>query len=253
MLEGDQFIGQQIGAWFAHDPCLATAYLVTDTGGGLVGGLQRQAYFGALTPTRLYLVTTRVGAFKPLLENHGVRTIERAQISGVYFAGASLVIGLVSGERLELVVPKCDLVSGQATLPTLLAAQHGKTEAASEIGRRWRMRSIVTMVAGLAIAGAYVYYLVYGGRAEVSVDCVPADGDAIECTARHTGGGADAKACWNIVIECANGHKPIGPACVDVPADGQASVTLVESDFRGLDKCDTPTGSRMHGLEIEVD
>ncbi len=249
MHPGDSFIHHQLGAYLSQEPAVYTAYLETATGNSFIGVARRKAYWAALTATRLYLIETRVGAFKPLYENKGVRVIERATIEGVHSAGALLVIA-VGKEHLRLSTARhADTVSGQALFSAELATRHGSTPATAKLATNHRLRVIGGVVLALAGAGAYGYHYAYGGRAEVAVTC-NAVGDELRCKAVHNGGGADAEACWAIRLSCTNGTSPKARACTDVEAGESAQVVLTDDRFTHLDACDQVVGSELTDLKI---
>lgn len=253
MHPGDQFIYQQIGAYLAAEPAVYTAYLPTAGGHNLLAGLTRKAYWAALTATHIYLIQTPLGAFKPLYENKGVRTIERTSITGAHLGGNVLTIALVSGERLAFQVdrqPK--FASGQAHFYDELATRHGSTGAAVKLGKRMRLKTIAGIVAGVAVTGFYLYQTQHGGRAEVSVNCNPVD-DKIVCTVSHDAGGADANVCWDVKLSCGNGKKPIAHACTDVARKSSSTVELTEAQFSGIDKCEPPVQQRLANLKVIAD
>jgi hypothetical protein len=253
VLDGDRFIYEQLGNHLAAEPAVYTAYLETATSGTVVGGLQRKAYWAALTATRLHLIEARVGAFKPLLENNGLRVIERATIAGVLARGTSLTIALAGGERLAFVAKrKPQHAAGQTQFIDELALRHGGGEVAAEMGSHARLKTIGGVVLGLAVAGYYGYQQLYGGRAEVAVNCDPGQ-DAITCRATHTSGGATAEACWDLRLGCANGGKSIAHACATVARGGTTEVVLTEAEFSNLEACDEVVSSELKNLEVEID
>jgi hypothetical protein len=252
MHSGDTFIDQQLGAYLTGEAAVYTAYLETATGNGFMGVARRKAYWAALTATRLYLIEARVGAFKPLYENKGVRVIERSSIQGVHGSGTSLVIAL-GRENLQLSTARhADTVSGQALFSAELATRHGGNPVATKIASNARLKAIAGVVAGLAVAGWYGYQYAYGGRAEIGVNCNVV-GDEIVCKASHNSGGADAEACWDIRVTCANGQQPLAHACTEVEPGKNAEVTLREQDFTNLADCDQVASSELANLKIDVD
>ncbi len=251
MLPGDQFIYQQIGSWLANEPAVYTAYLQTASGGGVVGGLTTKAYWAALTATRLYLIETRVGAFQPLYENHGVRTIERNTITGVHTGMGRTTVALLGGEQLVFNHDRAvKHASGQTALFDELHMRHGGGQVAADIGRSSKLKMVGGIAIGLVIVAFTVYKQVYGGRAEVAVNCAAA-GDEFVCHVKHTSGGAEANVCWDVKLECADDKMSVAHTCTDVDAGETTTVRLGESDFRGIEACAPPVQTRLLNLEVK--
>lgn len=235
----------------AQQPTFFTAYLETASGSGVVGGLTRKAYWAALTGTHLYLIEARVGAFKPMMENKGVRAIEREQIKGVHYKGNSLVIALAGGSELAFdAKPRPNLVSSDVAFCNQLLTHHGGTPVANQIQKNARIKTIVGVVFGLAIFGYYGYQMAYGGRAEVSVECGQKDG-AVTCSVEHTYGGAEALACWDFVITCENRSHAVAHVCEDISSGQKEELVLSDSDFRGIEKCDAAADAALENIEVE--
>jgi hypothetical protein len=92
--EGDHFIRDQIA------PELRPGERITHQAYALSGD-PAVAYFVALTSERLFVVNARVGAFKPLLENQGLRSFPRESIQGAARNDRRVTIDL-AGEVLAL-------------------------------------------------------------------------------------------------------------------------------------------------------
>lgn len=252
MLDGDRFIAEQLqGRLDADETIEHTAYLETESGSGIMGGLRKQAYWAALTPRRLLLIAARVGAFKPMLENKGVESIERSSITAAQQSAGTLIVALADGRRLAFIAQRTPKhASGQAGLIDELVARHGHGPLAVAIAKDVVLKKALTLGVAVLAVGFTAYQYFYGNRAEISVQC--SSGPAgVECTASHTSGGAKAKACWGVELRCLNRAKAVAPACAEVDAGQARTVTIAEQDFRGLDACDMPNGLDVVNLRIE--
>lgn len=84
-------------------------------------------------------------------------------------------------------------------------------------------------------------------KAEVSVFC-KGIAAGVECTARHTSGGANAKACFDVSFACEDGSKAIAKRCMTVaPEDTSTQLIKVEA-FSKADTCAPVPGS----LEVAI-
>ena len=93
--EADLFILEQVQSLLEPgEEVLLVGHLNPVMGGSAVAVVAQahgaKAAFAVVTTTRLLLIRTRVGAFRPLLENHGVVAIERSRIGGVHRQGGHL-------------------------------------------------------------------------------------------------------------------------------------------------------------------
>ncbi len=66
--------------------------------------MSAQGVFGVLTSQRLFLIRTRVGAFRVLLENHGVEWFERSAISSVREEGEVITFDIAGGAARQILV-----------------------------------------------------------------------------------------------------------------------------------------------------
>jgi hypothetical protein len=105
--EADRFVIDQLSPMLAEGERIQhVGYVVEglpESGGtaGLIQAARARGWYLALTDCRLLMIKTRVGAFRPLLENHGVEEIPRAsvvalQTSGV-FSTRKVVLSLQDG------------------------------------------------------------------------------------------------------------------------------------------------------------
>lgn len=251
MTDGDRFIEEQLQTVLRPGETIShTAYLTTASGTGVMGGLRKKAYWAALTPMRLILIETRVGAFKPLLENKGIQSIERTEIAGVH-VDRTLRIAVAGGTGFSFEANrKPKHASGQAGFIDELAECYAggrATEQLASKGKWWKVAGTVA-VAALGIGG-FAYQQFYSGRAEVHVECQQLL-TGVRCTAEHRSGGADAKACWDVRFTCNNGKQTVGHACT-VVADGATNeVVIPHAEFRGIEGCDGVKASRVVNLEV---
>jgi hypothetical protein len=81
--------------------------------GSLFAAATARGFFAALTSQRLLLIKTRVGAFAPLLENHGVEVIARDDIRDMSSEGDALTFHLHDGSVRALVVQNTRKLSNQ--------------------------------------------------------------------------------------------------------------------------------------------
>ena len=154
--ETDQFILQQVQAAIGpHESVSVCAYLVPPIEGGkvavFVNAATKMAAFAAITSNGLVLIQTRIGAFKPLLENHGVVKLRRSEIKGTYL-GAKLTIELADARMLEYQDNRgSGHVSTQREFFERLEATFGRSEAAARKAQRERMWTILGMGVGLLL------------------------------------------------------------------------------------------------------
>lgn len=85
--DSDRYVIEQVNPLLEPGERVAVcAYLVPPIEGGKIGvfidAATKMAALAAVTDRRLILVETRIGAFGPLQENHGVRSIPRERIKG---------------------------------------------------------------------------------------------------------------------------------------------------------------------------
>jgi len=101
----DRFIVEQVQPLLRpQERILVCAYLVPPIRGGRIGifisAATSMAALAAITTERLVVIQTRIGAFKPLHENHGVVSLERSDIKGAH-VGSTLILELSNGRMLE--------------------------------------------------------------------------------------------------------------------------------------------------------
>lgn len=154
--------GEQVITW---------AYLVpvVSSGGAGIGGAAAtfanaatmSAAFAVLTGRRLVLIHTRIGAFKPLLENIGVQAIERSSIRGAA-VGKTLVLELGDGQMIEYQAKRgTSHVSTQAAFFSQIESHLGRSGTAhAMLASRSRATKIATGI-GIALALAYVMIRVF--------------------------------------------------------------------------------------------
>jgi hypothetical protein len=160
--EADHFVLQQVApGLLPGEQVLACAYLrpvVEGKYGAFVHAATRMAAFAALTDRRLLLVQTRIGAFKPLLENHGVVPLDYAAVKGVAVA-QKLLVELADGQLLEYQhEPGSKDVSTQAEFFRRLQQTFPRSAAgAAELASQRRLGMVGTAI-GIVLAGLYVWW-----------------------------------------------------------------------------------------------
>ena len=168
--ETDRYVLAQVqSALLPGETVVACAYLspvVGGRGGGKAAAVgaffdaaSKMAAFAALTDQRrLLLVQTRIGAFKPLLENHGLLTFSPADLKGVALGG-TLLLERADGALVEY-EPNLSqkALSTQASFFPQLQAAFGQSAAAAAHATAKRTQSRAGLVIGLVIAAAYVWY-----------------------------------------------------------------------------------------------
>lgn len=251
--ETDRYIVEQVTpALNSGEEPLCAAYVTTQLGGGFLDAVKAKAYFVVLTAERLYFIATRVGAFRPLLENLGIEVIERSRIRGVSALG-TLAIKLDDGRKMVFqATRKTKHVSDQARLLDALTEAYGSSEDAGKLRRAQRVKAIV---GALAVIGAavYGYFHIHHQRARVNVECAGSPA-GIRCTLKHVSGGADTHTCWKVRVACKNGAQLESFACADVAAGGKAAKLLPQKSFKLTSKkpCDTPTGLQVTDLVVKA-
>lgn len=106
--DGDRFIAQTVAPMLRPgEQVQHQAYGQRDRGDGVMAAAKNVGLFAVLTNQRLIFVKTKIGAFKPILENHGVEEVPREAIVDAveedYLIGFPLNDGTV---RTILVVPQ---------------------------------------------------------------------------------------------------------------------------------------------------
>jgi hypothetical protein len=239
VVDGDRFIHEQLAPHLAAgEIILQTAYLETARGGGVLGNMRARGYWAALTAGRLFLIETRVGAFRALLENRAVQVVDRSQIQGAHVTTNAITLALADGRKIALMGnrrPK--YTPRQAAFFDEIAMRHGGTAVALELGRTHKRTAAVGAIAALVVCGLMIGYRMYWGRAEVSVSCASTL-EGIQCTATHVGGGASTKTCWDVVLACANGARSRAKACATVEKNKPGQATLAETAFEWKTPCD---------------
>lgn len=158
----DRYVIEQVAPLLQPGERIAVcAYLVPPIEGGRIGifidAATKLAAFAAVTEARLILVETRIGAFGPLHENRGVRSIPRERIKGV-FAGERLLIELIDGGMLEYQDNRTARhVSTQREFFERLESLYGRSPRAIARAQHERLWRAIGLFAGLIIAAVYLY------------------------------------------------------------------------------------------------
>ncbi|MCA9625270.1 MAG: hypothetical protein KC731_39880 [Myxococcales bacterium] len=223
-------------------------------GGSIQSAVGAKGYLAALTPTRILMVETRVGAIEPLMENRGLTVIPRDQIQAAFVSGSRLVLSLNMGSmELNAQAGAKKHLPGQDAFLAEIVAAHGLSEAATAMKKRDTLRRVGSTILGLVLAGGIFAYRMHFGKAEVEVSCRGTD-QGFECAAKRVSGGAKAHTCWDLVLTCQAGQRPAARTCVDVKNDEPVTVTLEDEDFKGLDGgCTEITDATVANMNVKVD
>jgi hypothetical protein len=148
--------GEEIVTW---------AYLVPPVSSGRrgIGGAARtfvnaatqNAVFAIITNRRLLLVKTRIGAFAPILENHGVESFELSAIRGAA-VGSTLVVELANGTLLEYQVDRSNAhVSRQNEFIAQVESLLGRSDNARAMLTAKKRTQMIGLWLGVALAVGY--------------------------------------------------------------------------------------------------
>ncbi len=253
MTETEQYIASEIASHLRQgESPIAFATLQDPSSGGMLSAMKAKGYLAALTDQRIILIETRIGAFKVLQENRGVTFIERAAISAVAITDI-IIVQLSDGSTRHFQhqsrVGK--YAATEQSFRDTLHAPYSQSIAAADLARTHKLKKIGGLVLGLVLAGLYIGYRAYWGKAEVEVEC-RGQKDGLACELRHIGGGADAHACWDVTIKCKNGVRAKSKrTCADVEPDQGVTVKLDDSKFANIDKCEEPTGMDVRHLIVK--
>jgi hypothetical protein len=117
----------------------------------------KMAAFAALTNQRLFLIQTRIGAFKPLLENDGVRSLAYPEINGV-LVSSGLMIEQRDGQILEYQLNTLSkAISTQRAFFQQMASTFRPSESLAKLGRAKARKSIIVAIVGFGLAAVYVW------------------------------------------------------------------------------------------------
>ncbi len=162
--ELEEFIRKQVAPVLERGEVVGpSAYLMPMIGkrgrvSAFVDAASKMAAFGVLTDRRLILVQTRIGAFRPLLENRGVVSLTREKVRGV-FVGGTVMFELADGTMAEFVNNASkNYVATQAQFFQRLPEFFGVSQAAADLARREKQ---ITLIAFAVCAVAVLVYLWY--------------------------------------------------------------------------------------------
>lgn len=250
--ETDAFIAAQVGPLLRpFELPLSAAYLTTQTG-SLAAALMARAFYAVLTNERLILIETRVGAFRPVLENIGVGGYERSQIAGAHVGWNQLILQLVDGRKeTYLCVKKHVKVSTQTAFRETIQREHGTGPIAESLAKRHTFATVGGILLTIVIV-VVVFYTTYKSDAKVEVRC-QGGGGQIACALTHTGGGADAHVCWDLALTCEDGKTLKHHVCGDVAPAQVSNVAVPEADIRGLESCGLVTKFDITDVEVNAD
>jgi hypothetical protein len=114
----DRFVDEQVRPLLEVGEAVQhQAYCMNGVPQGDLGDSKLGALYAVLTDRRLVFITTRVGAFGPLLENKGTEVIERRNVAGFSVDDRAIQLGLADGTtRLLWVSPTRKLSNQRAFL-----------------------------------------------------------------------------------------------------------------------------------------
>jgi hypothetical protein len=117
----DRFVDEQVRPLLeAGEAVQHQAYVMNGVPHGDLGDAKLGAMYAVLTDRRLILIKTRVGAFGPLLENHGTEIIDRRSASSIAVDDRAIQVALADGSaRLLWVSPTGKLSNQRAFLRDL--------------------------------------------------------------------------------------------------------------------------------------
>jgi hypothetical protein len=161
--EADRFIEAQLRPLLLVDETVeSAAYFPTFVGGGVTAFVQaaKKAVFMALTNQRLILIQTRLGAFKPLLENHGVIPIGHSAVRGVHVSNM-VRIEVADGSIIEYQNAASRAVSTQAEFLARLQTRFGISHTAARLAKRQKTLALVGAVIAVGLVVAVALYTAF--------------------------------------------------------------------------------------------
>lgn len=250
MKKGDRYIRDQLEPLLAYGEKLEhTGYFTTQTGDSMLTAAKAKGYLVGLTDQRLFTIETRIGAFRPLLENRGVESIALIDIDSVSIKGAVLSIALKSGSRLAFTHKKGERhFAGQAGLRQALLARFAREGSAAEAASKhaWR-KSAISIGIGIAIAGG-LFWLRWKEQSEVNLRCQQLL-TGISCELSQDGGRSSISKCWNLTIECRDGGPRKLKQCTSVEPDSVSTVVLSANDIPRVEQCGQVTDFKVRFLD----
>ena len=163
----DRFIVEQVQPLLRpQERILVCAYLVPPIRGGRIGifisAATSMAALAAITTERLVVIQTRIGAFKPLHENHGVVSLERSDIKGAH-VGSTLILELSNGRMLEYQDNRSTShVSTQREFFDRLESTFGRSDTAASLSNKRQWKGLVSLGVGIVLALLYLLYRMRG-------------------------------------------------------------------------------------------
>lgn len=85
----------------------------------------------------------------------------------------------------------------------------------------------------------------------VAVDCTANARDEVECAITQKVGKAEAEACWDFAVTCANGTIVKAPrTCQKVKQGGTEKLVIPKDRLRGLAECDGGAKAEITNLTV---
>lgn len=252
MTEAERYIDEQLESELRMGETIEhRGYLESVMKGGALSAFRAKGYLTAFTDQRLLLIQTKVGAFKPVLDNKGVTAYEYDDIEAVSVRKRMVVIATKDGRQLQLVGKhfKKKYLPGLDGLLSVLQSKWGGSEAAKKMGRKVRLKQIIGGLVIVVIAVVFGIYSFKKGRAKVKVECLSGI-KGVGCTVTHVSGSAKAKACFNVVFDCENGVHPRARKCAVVRPGETTEVTLPHDTFSEASACDKATAVHVRKLRV---
>jgi hypothetical protein len=250
--EAETYIDEQLASELRPGESIQhRGYLETIMKGSILSAIKAKGYLTALTDQRLFLIQTKVGAFKPYLDNKGVTAYELDEVEVASVNKRMVVLVTRDGTQRKLIGKhhKAKHLPGLDALLAAMTERWGQGEGAGKLVRNMRVKQIVFGVVVVAIVIAIGIYRSQRARAKVEVKCLSGM-KGVGCTVRHVSGGADAKACFRVVFDCENGKHPAGHKCAVVHPGGEIEVVLPFSSFSHAGSCDKATAVHVRDVKV---
>jgi hypothetical protein len=148
--------GEEIVNWAYLAPAISSGSTIRGAVRAFADAANKSAAFAVITNHRLLLIQTRIGAFKPLLENIGVQSLERSAIRGAA-VGKTMLIELNDGTMLEYQVSRSTShVSTQRSFFAQVESLLGRSETAhGMLTSKNRAKLIATGIAFALVVGYF--------------------------------------------------------------------------------------------------
>jgi hypothetical protein len=112
---------------------------------------------------------------------------------------------------------------------------------------------ILCAAAIIFASGLAESWLARGSAAEetwVEVRCGGSDGTSYTCQVHHAEGDEKVRACWDVILTCANGDVGRGTGCEVVEPRQTVMHGIPLESFTGGDECDQVTGAKVENIRM---